>query len=92
MTNPNFALQIEGNESSFGGSFDGGWKTFRGSSIPENLGKIQQEMEEKLGAQFWRFKLLITPALSSTGKTLEADDENLQFRHVHFLPILQASG
>jgi len=27
--NPNFALQIEGNESRFGGSFDGEWKTFR---------------------------------------------------------------
>ena len=25
------------------------------------------------------------------GKTLEADDENLPFRHVNFLPILQAS-
>ena len=28
--------------SNFGGSFDGGWKTFQGSSIPENMGKIQR--------------------------------------------------
>jgi len=63
-----------------------------GMEDPENLGKIQQEMGEKLGAQFWGFKLLITPALSSTRKTLEAEHENLPFRHVHFLPILQASG
>jgi len=90
--NPNFALQIGENGSSFGGSFDRGWKTFRGPSIPENMEKIQQEMREKLGAQFWGFKLLMTPALSSTGKTLDADNENLLFRHVHFLPILQASG
>ena len=64
----------------------------QGSSTPKNLGKIQQEMREKLGAQFWGFTLLITPALSSTRKTLEADDENLPFRHMHFLPIFQASG
>ena len=64
----------------------------RGPSIFENLGKIQQEVGEKLGGQFWGFKLLITPALSSTGKTLGADDENLPFRHLHFLPILEASG
>jgi len=37
--------------SSFGGSFDGGWKTFQGSSIRENTVKIQREMGEKLGAQ-----------------------------------------
>jgi len=55
---PNFAFKLGGNGSSFRGSFDGGWKTFRGTSIPENLGKIQQEMGEKLGAQFWGFKLL----------------------------------
>jgi len=69
-----------------------GWKTFRGSSSPENLGKIPEEMGEKLGAQFWGFKLLITPALSSTRKTLDADNEKMPFRHVDFLPILQASG
>jgi len=79
-------------EAVLGGSFDRGWKTLEGSSIPENLGKVQPEMVEKLGAQFWGFKLLITPALSSTGKTLKTVDENLPFRHVHFLPILQASG
>ena len=38
--------------SNFRGYFDGGWKTFQGSSIPENTGKIQREMGEKLGAQF----------------------------------------
>jgi len=64
----------------------------QGSSIPENLGKTRQEMGEKLGAQFWGFKLLITPALSSTGKTLDADNEKCRIRHVHFFPILQASG
>jgi len=46
----------------------------QGSSIPENMEKIPQEMGEKLGAQFWGFKLLITPGLSSTGKTLEAEN------------------
>jgi len=61
--NPNFALQIGATRSNFGGSFDGGWKTFRGSSIPENLRNIQQEMGNKLGAKFWGFELLITPAL-----------------------------
>jgi len=40
----------------------------------------------------WGSKFLITPALSSTGKTLVADDENLPFRHVNFLPVLQAGG
>jgi len=45
-------FKLENTGSNFGGSFDGGWKTFGGSSIPENSGKIQQEMGEKLGAQF----------------------------------------
>jgi len=77
--------------SNFGGSFDGGWKTFRGSSIPENMEKIQQEVGEKLGAQFWVFKLLITPAISSSmGKTLTT--ENAVIGHVDFRPILQAGG
>ena len=88
----NLPFKVEDAGSNFGGSLDGGWKTFQGSSIPENMEKIQPELGGKLGAQFWGFKLLITPALSSTRKTLEADDENLPFRHVHFLPILQASG
>jgi len=47
-------------------------------------------MGKKLGAQFWGFKLLITPALSSTRKTLETDNEKMSFRNVDFLPILQA--
>ena len=64
-----------------------GYEDLQGSSIPVNLGKIQQEMGEKLGAQFWGFELLITPALSSTRKPLEAEHENLPFRHVHFLTI-----
>jgi len=51
-----------------------------GSSIPESIGKTRQEMGEKLGAQFWGFKLLITPALSSTGKTLETEDEKLPYQ------------
>jgi len=55
--NPNFALQILGNRKQFGESFDGGWKTFRGSSVPENVGKIGQEMGEKLGAQLWGFRI-----------------------------------
>jgi len=62
----------------------------KGSSIPENLGKIRQEIGENLGAQFWGFKLLIIPALSSTGKTLEAEHENLPLQNVDFLPILRA--
>jgi len=51
-----------------------------GSSIPENLGKIRQEIGEKLEAQFWGFKLLITPALSSMGKTLGADNEKMPYQ------------
>ena len=78
--NPNFALQIARNQKQFWGIFWWGWKTFRGSSIPENLGKIQQEMGEKLGAQFWGFKLLMTPALSSTGKTLKTADEKMPYQ------------
>ena len=35
----------------------GGWNTFGGFSIPENTGKIQREMEEKLGAQFLGFRI-----------------------------------
>jgi len=62
----------------------------QGSSIPENMEKIRQEMGEKLGAQFWGFKLLITAALSSTGKTLEAEDGKCRFWNVDFHPILQA--
>jgi len=45
-------FKLEDTGSNFGGSFDGGWKTFQGSSIPENTVKIQREMGEKLGAQF----------------------------------------
>jgi len=52
----------------------------QGSSIPVNLGKIRPEMGEKLEAQFWGFKLLITPALSPTGKTLETVDEKLPYQ------------
>jgi len=37
-------------------------------------------MGEKLGAQFRGFELLITPAVSSTGKTLDADDEKLPYQ------------
>jgi len=66
--------------SNFGGSFDGGWKTFQGSSIHENTGKIRQEMGEKLGAQNWGFKLPITSMLSSTRKTLDADNEKMPFQ------------
>jgi len=85
-------FKLEDTGSNFGGSLDGGWKTFQGSSIPENMETIQQEMGEKLGAQFWGFKLPITPMLRCMGKTLDADNENLPFRHVHFPPILQTSG
>jgi len=73
-------FKLEDTGSNFGGSLDGGWKTFRGSSIPENLGKIRQEMGEKLGAQFWGFKLSITPMLSSTRKTIDADNEKMPYQ------------
>jgi len=72
--------KLEDTGSSFGGSLDEGWKTFQGSSIPENLGKIQREMGEKLGAQFLGFKLPITPMLSSTRKTLDADNEKMPYQ------------
>jgi len=42
-------------------------------------------MGEKLGAQFWGFELLLTPALSSTGKTLETVDEKLPCTCIFFL-------
>jgi len=35
-----FALDLWGTGSSFGETFGGEWKTFRGSSIPENMGRI----------------------------------------------------
>jgi len=58
--NPNtLPFELEDTGSNFGGSLDGGWKTFQGSSIPENTGKIQREMGEKLGAQFWGFSYAI---------------------------------
>ena len=79
-----FILQDTG--SNFGGSLDGRWKTFQGSSIPENLRKIQQEMGKKLGAQFLGFKLPITPMLSSTRKTLDADNEKMTYQTRAFSP------
>ena len=55
--NPNtLPFELEDTGSNFGGSLDGGWK---GSSIRENMEKIQQEMGEKLGAQFWGFSYAI---------------------------------
>ena len=39
-----------------------------GMEDPENLGKIQQEMGEKLTAQIWGFKLLITPRHPERGR------------------------
>ena len=65
--------------SNFGGSFDGGWKTFGGSSIPENSEKIRWEMGEKLGAQFQGLKLLKTPMLRWIGKTLGALQAKIAF-------------
>jgi len=47
---------------------------------PENFGKIQCQMGEKLGAQFWGFKLPITSMLSSTRKTLDADNEKMPYQ------------
>ena len=55
--NINLPLKLGDTGSNFEGSFDGGWKTFQGSSIPENTGKIQLEMGEKLGAQFLGFQI-----------------------------------
>jgi len=89
--NPNFALQIRGKRKSFGESLDGGWKTFW-VFHPWKFGKDPTRNGGEIKGQIWGFKLLITPALSSTRKTLDADDENLPFRQVHFLFILQASG
>jgi len=43
--NPNFALQIGRNQKNFGGSFDGGWKTFRG--LPSL--KIWERSDKKWG-------------------------------------------
>jgi len=47
----NLPFKLEDTGSNFWGSLDGGWKTFQGSSIPENMEKIEQEMGEKYGAQ-----------------------------------------
>jgi len=43
-------------------------------------------MGEKLGAQFYGFKFLITPMLTPTGKTLSADDEKLAIQTHAFSP------
>jgi len=37
---PNFALILWGTGSSLGETFGEEWKTFRASSIPENMGRI----------------------------------------------------
>jgi len=39
-------FKLEDTGSNFWGSLDGGWKTFQGSSSPENMEKIQQETGE----------------------------------------------
>jgi len=91
--NPNFALQIRGNRKQFWGDLlmeDG--RPSGGLPSLKIWERSDKKWGEKLEAQFWSFKLLITPALSSTRKTLGADDEKMPFRHVHFLPILQAGG
>jgi len=74
--NPNFAFKLGGTGSNFGGTFDGGWKTFQGPSIPENTEKIHTGVGEKLGVQFWGLKLLITHGSKCIGKVLEAFKEN----------------
>ena len=38
------------------------------------------------------FQIADKSYVQMNGKTLDADNENLPFRHVHFLPILQANG
>jgi len=50
-------FKLEDTGSNFGGSFNGGWKSFQGSSIPENLGKIRQEIGEKLGGPILGFQI-----------------------------------
>jgi len=67
---PILPFELGDTGSNFGESFDEGWKTFPGPSIPENMEKIHSEMGEKLGAQFWGFKLLITHGFKCIGKAL----------------------
>jgi len=43
-------------------------------------------MGEKLRAQFWGFKLPITAMLSSTRKTLDADNEKMPYQTRAFSP------
>ena len=45
-------FELRDTGSNFGGSFGEVVEDIPGSSIPENTGKIQREMGEKLGAQF----------------------------------------
>jgi len=73
--------------SSFGGTFGGEWKTSR--DLPSL--KIWKRSDKKWGryrGPKWGSKFLITPALSSMGKTLEAENENVYFGMSISIPIL----
>jgi len=81
--------------SNFGGSFDGAcdgrWKTpLQGVFHPWKFGKGPTRNGGDIGGPKWGSKFLITPALSPTRKTLDADNEKMPFWNVDFLPILQA--
>jgi len=84
--NPNFALRIGGNQKQFWEIFWWGMEDLQGFFHPWKFGKDPTRNGEKLGAQFWGFKLLITPALSPTRKALETVDEKLPYQTHAFSP------
>jgi len=57
---------------------------------PWKCGKDPTRNGGHMGGPKWGSKILITPAISPTGKTLEAENGQCRFRHVDFHPILQA--
>jgi len=65
--------------SRFGETFDGVWKIFRGSSIPENMGRIGYKQGKILGVRFWGSEFNASHILSSMGKMLEAENRKCRF-------------
>ena len=74
-SDPNFHLLLWETGSRFRGNFGGNWKTFRGTSIRENMEKIGYEM----GGTNWGSKSDTSHTLSSMGKTLGACKGKMSF-------------
>ena len=87
---PKFALQIGGNQKQFWRNFWRGMEDLQKVFRPWKYGKDPTKSGGDIGGPKWGSKFLITPAISPTGKTLEAENGKCRFRHVDFHPILQA--